>query len=284
MSTARPAPRGELACAARRRPRRRRGRSRARGRRSCARARRPCALEARSTPVPSSSRHAVLDVQVAVDRADLRPEHALERHRRGSTTVTSRPRWRAEAATSAPIQPAPMTTTGRRGRARRAARRCRRRCAGSGRRRGRRPGSAAARLRPVASSSRVVAQPLAVGELDLAAAGVDRGHRGAGSSSIVVLGVEPLRVHVDVLALGLAAQVVLGQRRTLVRALALGADEHDAPVEALLAQRLGGLGAGQARRRRSRTSVSAMVASRSGRRNSCAGARVVADRAPCTPT
>ena len=29
----------------------------------------------------------------------------------GSRTVTSRPRWRAEAATSAPIQPAPTTTT-----------------------------------------------------------------------------------------------------------------------------------------------------------------------------
>ena len=26
-------------------------------------------------------------------------------------TATSRPRWRAEAATSAPIQPAPMTVT-----------------------------------------------------------------------------------------------------------------------------------------------------------------------------
>ena len=31
--------------------------------------------------------------------------------RAGSRTVTSRPRWRAEAATSAPIQPAPITTT-----------------------------------------------------------------------------------------------------------------------------------------------------------------------------
>ena len=29
-------------------------------------------------------------------------------------TVTSRPRWRAEAATSAPIHPAPTTTTCRR--------------------------------------------------------------------------------------------------------------------------------------------------------------------------
>ena len=49
----------------------------------------------------------------------------------------------------------------------------------------------------------------------------------------VVLGVEALVVDVDRLALGLAAQVVLRQRRALVGALGLGADEHQAPVEAL---------------------------------------------------
>ena len=51
---------------------------------------------------------------------------------------------------------------------------------------------------------------------------------------------------VDLLARHLAAQVALGERRAFVRALTLGADEHDTPVEALRAQRLGGLGAGQA--------------------------------------
>ena len=55
--------------------------------------------------------HAVVGVDVAVDGADLGAEHALERDGAGSMTVTSRPRWRAEAATSAPIQPAPTTTT-----------------------------------------------------------------------------------------------------------------------------------------------------------------------------
>lgn len=42
-------------------------------------------------------------------------------------------------------------------------------------------------------------------------------------------------------AFGLAAQVLLGQRWALVRALLLGTDQGDPPVEALLAQCLGGL-------------------------------------------
>ena len=60
---------------------------------------------------PEQHPHAVVGVDVAVDGAELGPQHALQRHRGGSTTVTSRPRWRADAATSAPIQPAPTTTT-----------------------------------------------------------------------------------------------------------------------------------------------------------------------------
>ena len=62
-----------------------------------------------------------------------------------------------------------------------------------------------------------------------------------------MLGVEALVVHVNLLAPDLAAQVVLRQRRALVGALLLGADQHDAAVEALLAERLGSLGAGEAR-------------------------------------
>ena len=61
-----------------------------------------------------------------------------------------------------------------------------------------------------------------------------------------LLGVEALVVDEDLVAAGLAAQVVLGQRRALVGTVELGADEHDAPVEALGPQGLGGLGAGQA--------------------------------------
>ena len=56
--------------------------------------------------------HAVLGVDVAVDRPDLRPEHPLQRDRGvGDRRVTSRPSCRIDAATSAPIQPPPMTTT-----------------------------------------------------------------------------------------------------------------------------------------------------------------------------
>ena len=38
---------------------------------------------------PQQQPHAVIGVDVAVDRADLGPEHPFQRHRGGSTTVTS---------------------------------------------------------------------------------------------------------------------------------------------------------------------------------------------------
>ena len=47
--------------------------------------------------------------------------------------------------------------------------------------------------------------------------------------------VEALLVDVGLLALGLAPEVVLGQRWPLVRALWLGADQQHASVEALRA-------------------------------------------------
>ena len=50
-----------------------------------------------------------------------------------------------------------------------------------------------------------------------------------------MLFVEALLVDVGLLALGLAAEVVLGQRRPLVRALWLRADQQHAAVEALRA-------------------------------------------------
>lgn len=52
---------------------------------------------------------------------------------------------------------------------------------------------------------------------------------------------------VDLLEPSLATQILLGQRRTQIRALGLGTNQHHPPLEALLAQRLRGLGAGQAR-------------------------------------
>jgi hypothetical protein len=45
-------------------------------------------------------------------------------------------------------------------------------------------------------------------------------------------------------ARGLPAQVLLRQRRALIRLLGLVADQHDPPVEALLAQRFRRLGPG----------------------------------------
>src|SRR5438270_13878679 len=54
-------------------------------------------------------------------------------------------------------------------------------------------------------------------------------------------------MRVSLLALGVAAQVLLGQGRALIRPLGLRADEDHASVEAALAQLLGRLGAGEAR-------------------------------------
>ena len=91
----------------------------------------------------------------------------------------------------------------------------------------------------------VVAQPLAVVEHDfpLSQVQLDRGPPDAQLDGVV--GVEALGLDVDRLALGVAAEIVLRQRRALVRTFLLGADQRDAPVEAFLAQCLGGLCAGQ---------------------------------------
>ena len=146
--------------------------------------------------------------------------------------VTSSPRCRADAAASEPIQPAPITT--------------------------RRPPAVEALADRVGLSTRaqvedalevgaresqpaglgagreqqpVEGQPLAAVQRDLA----DRRRRWsprrvAEPQLDLVLVVERrVVVHVDLLALGLAAQVLLGQRRPLVRALGLGADEHERP-------------------------------------------------------
>src|SRR6185437_13660623 len=72
--------------------------------------------------------------------------------------------------------------------------------------------------------------------------GVDTRHGGTGLELDVMLGVEAVLVHV-----GLLAQIVLGQRRALVRALGLGAEQDHPPVETPLAQLFGRLGAREAR-------------------------------------
>ena len=61
-----------------------------------------------------------------------------------------------------------------------------------------------------------------------------------------MLGVPVLRMDEDRLPLGPALEVVLGQRRPLVGSVRLVADQGDPPVVALLAQRLGRQGSGEA--------------------------------------
>ena len=53
----------------------------------------------------------MIGVQVAVNGAHLAPSTRSRGTEPSSTMATEAPSWRAEAATSAPIQPAPMTTT-----------------------------------------------------------------------------------------------------------------------------------------------------------------------------
>ena len=67
-------------------------------------------LEFRDTG-PHEHLHPVTGMDVAVDGAYFEAQDALNGTSFGSMRVTSRPRWRAEAATSAPIHPAPTTTT-----------------------------------------------------------------------------------------------------------------------------------------------------------------------------
>ena len=70
----------------------------------------PVALE-RLDAGPQQHPHAVVGVDVAVDGPHLAPSTRSSGTAIGSTTVTSSPRCLADAATSAPIQPAPTTTT-----------------------------------------------------------------------------------------------------------------------------------------------------------------------------
>ena len=75
-----------------------------------------------ATPDAEAHVDAVVAVEVGEHGAHLGAEAALERRGSASTIVTSRPLPRAVAATSAPMNPAPITTT-RPGAASKAARR-----------------------------------------------------------------------------------------------------------------------------------------------------------------
>ena len=102
----------------------------------------------------------------------------------------------------------------------------------------------AARARTRCQQQPVIAEAPIAFEKQLLDAGLDPGHPGRGPELDLMLAVELGRMHVGLLAL--AAQILLGERRALVRSLGLVADQDQAAIEALLAQGLGGHGAGQA--------------------------------------
>jgi hypothetical protein len=80
----------------------------------------------------------------------------------------------------------------------------------------------------------------------MAVGGVDGVDLGGGVELDVVGGVEPVLVQVEAVAVGLAAQVGLGQGRAVVGPFGFVAEQQQAAAEALGAQGLGRFGAGQA--------------------------------------
>ena len=104
----------------------------------------------------------------------------------------------------------------------------------------------AARLGAGREQQTVEREPFAGVERKLAVVGIDVDDALAEAQLDLVVGVEARPVDEHRVPLRLAAQVLLGQRGLLVRALGLGADEHEAAVEAFLPQRVRRLGAGQA--------------------------------------
>jgi hypothetical protein len=195
---------------------------------------------------PGAEQHpdAVVQMDVAIHRADLATEHAFQRdvvgidHRDVHAALPSR---RRDLGTD-------PTRTDDDHRAALAQPRSKRigvgngaqiehaleRCAGD---------RQATRLRAGGDQQSVVPQPCAVGERELPGPGIQPRRSETQSELDLVLGVEGLVVHIDRAAPGVAAQIVLRQRRPLVRPLRLGTDEDHAPVEPLLSQGLCGLGA-----------------------------------------
>src|SRR5690606_26609229 len=91
-----------------------------------------------------------------------------------------------------------------------------------------------------------VADAVAGRRLHLMRVTIDPRHRRAEPQVDVMLAVPRLVVHVDGVELGCAGEVLLGQRRSLVRTMMFIADQGDRSLESLLAQRLSCLGPGQA--------------------------------------
>jgi hypothetical protein len=101
------------------------------------------------------------------------------------------------------------------------------------------------RCRPGRDQQPVVAQLLAVGQGDAVGARVQCGRARGRQQLDPLVRVEALIVYVRFGELAVARQVCLRQRRALVGQVRFVGDQDDAPVEALLAQRLCGLGACQ---------------------------------------
>ena len=235
---------GEPRCAAARRCRRPRSRSRARARRWCG----PAPRRRRPRTPRRRSRGASARRGRGGCRGRSRRPRGPARARAGRERVDHRhveARWRADAATSAPIQPPPTTTTSRLGRAARAARRSRDAAevehaveVGAGDRE-------TARLGAGGEQQPVVAQPLPSSSATCPPR-VELHRRTAQTQLDVLLGVEARRrarrpSRARPRRAGSPSRAAAARRD----ALALGADEHHAAVEALVAQRLRGLGAGQ---------------------------------------
>src|SRR5207248_7696491 len=85
-------------------------------------------------------------------------------------------------------------------------------------------------------------EPLAPPELEGTLLGVDARHRRAEPHLDLALSIEVGRPQQGLLERHPAAQVVLGERRTVVRGLGLAPDEPHPPVAALLAHGRGGSG------------------------------------------
>ena len=103
-----------------------------------------------------------------------------------------------------------------------------------------------ARHRAGGDQQPVVRELLAAWERDVVRRGVERGRARRRAQLDVIGRVEALGVDLGVGGAAVARQVALRERRSLVGPPRLLGDQDDAPLEALLAQRRGGLGAGQA--------------------------------------
>ena len=216
---------------------------------------RPSVVTARSTtrspskalsPVPVQQLDTVLAVQIGVHAADLRAEHALQRHVVGlehgdleAALAQRRGDLRADPAGADDhhLAAAHRTLADRLGVAHLAQVE---HVPELG------PGDGEAPWPGARGQEQaVIAEALAPVDDDLRCAHIDRAHRRRRAQLDVVLPVEALVVDEQLRALGLALEVVLRQSRSLIRAIGLGADQHDTAVEPFGAQRLGRLRPGQ---------------------------------------